>query len=137
MIRNPSSVRPWQHVLEPLSGYLLLGQRLMEEGVRYAEAWNFGPEDRDAKSVEWIVRRFSNLWGEGATYKVQSDNQLHEAAALKLDISKSKNILKWLPRWNLDTALTNTAAWYQAYLKKENMLEVCREQIKQYEQTKG
>lgn len=135
VIRYPGSVRPWQHVLEPLSGYLLLGQRLMEEGVRYAGAWNFGPEDNDAKSVEWIVRRFCHLWGEGATYKVQSDNQLHEASALKLDISKAKHTLKWSPRWNLDRALKTTAEWYQAYLQKENMLEVCRDQIKQYEQT--
>ncbi|WP_373457802.1 CDP-glucose 4,6-dehydratase [Paenibacillus wynnii] len=134
VLRSPGSVRPWQHVLEPLSGYLLLGQRLLEEGIRFGESWNFGPEDTDARSVEWVVRQFCSLWGEGATYEVQADNRLHEAALLKLDCSKAKLALGWHPRWDLDTTLVNTVEWYKAYSKQENLLEVCREQIRQYEQ---
>ncbi|ASA19862.1 CDP-glucose 4,6-dehydratase [Paenibacillus donghaensis] len=135
VIRSPNSIRPWQHVLEPLSGYLLLGQRLLEEGIRYADSWNFGPEEQDAKSVESVVRRFCSLWGEGAVYETQPDNRLHEAAALRLDCSKAKLQLGWHPRWDLDTALINTAAWYKAYLNQEDMLEICRRQIRQFEQS--
>ncbi|MDT3428363.1 CDP-glucose 4,6-dehydratase [Paenibacillus forsythiae] len=137
VIRSPRSVRPWQHVLEPLGGYLLLAQRLYEEGVRYAEAWNFGPEEQDAQSVESVVSRFCRLWGEGAAYEVVPDYKLHEAAALKLDCSKAKARLGWRPRWNLDTALAQTAAWYKAYLNGEDMLELCRAQIAQFEQAGG
>ncbi|MDF9844976.1 CDP-glucose 4,6-dehydratase [Paenibacillus sp. PastF-1] len=135
VIRSPGSVRPWQHVLEPLSGYLLLGQRLIEEGIRFAEPWNFGPDDQDARSVEWVVRRFCSLWGAGARYEVESDNRLHETAVLKLDCSKAKLELGWQPRWDLDTALMNTSAWYKAFMNQENMLEICRAQIRQYEES--
>ncbi|NGM83669.1 CDP-glucose 4,6-dehydratase [Paenibacillus sp. 7124] len=137
VIRSPRSVRPWQHVLEPLGGYLLLAQRLYEYGVRYAEGWNFGPEEQDAQSVESVVSRFCRLWGEGAAYEVVPDDKLHEAAALKLDCSKAKARLGWRPRWNLDTALAQTAAWYKAYLNGEDMLEFCRAQIGGFEQAGG
>ncbi|WP_179036830.1 CDP-glucose 4,6-dehydratase [Paenibacillus sp. URB8-2] len=137
VIRSPRSVRPWQHVLEPLGGYLLLAQRLYEDGVQYAEAWNFGPEEQDAQSVESVVSRFCRLWGEGAAYEVVPDGKLHEAAALKLDCSKAKARLGWRPRWNLDIALAQTASWYKAYLNGEDMLELCRAQIRVFEQVKG
>ena len=88
-IRNPHSIRPWQHVLEPLSGYLLLAQNLYEEGPNFAEAWNFGPNDDDAKPVDWILDNLTKTWGEGASWTLDGGDQPHEAHYLKLDCSKA------------------------------------------------
>ena len=107
LIRNPGATRPWQHVLEPLSGYLLLAQKLNLQGPRYAEAWNFGPEDQDAKSVEWIVKRICSCWGDQASYQIAAGQHPHEAHWLKLDCSKAKSELGWYPRWNLEHAVEN------------------------------
>jgi CDP-glucose 4,6-dehydratase len=111
-IRSPFAVRPWQHVLEPLSGYLALAQSLFEEGPKNAEAWNFGPRDEDAKPVEWIVRELCRLWPGSKGYEVDSTPQPHEATYLKLDISKARARLQWSPRWNLNTALANIVEWH-------------------------
>ncbi|MNB71665.1 CDP-glucose 4,6-dehydratase [compost metagenome] len=137
VLRSPYAIRPWQHVLEPLGGYLLLAQRLYEEGVTYAEAWNFGPEERDSQNVEKVVSRFCEIWGEGAAYEVVPGGDLHEATALKLDCSKAKARLDWKPRWDLDTALSQTATWYKAYLDGKDMLQLCRSQIELFEQSRG
>ena len=133
-IRNPEAVRPWQHVLEPLSGYLLLCQRLYEGGEEYAQAWNFGPRDSDAKPVEWIVNQMSDKWPyEHPGYQVVREDHIHEANMLKLDCSKSMNELNWAPRWTLDQALDATIQWALGYLQGRNLQELCKEQIAAYQ----
>lgn len=130
LIRNPHAIRPWQHVLEPLSGYLLLAQRLYTGGQ--AEAWNFGPRDEDAKPVQWVVERLCAEWGDGATWELQPGSHPHEAGWLKLDISKARQHLGWEPRWNLHTALARTVEWHHAWLDGRDMRAFCLEQISRY-----
>jgi CDP-glucose 4,6-dehydratase len=134
VIRNPKSIRPWQHVLEPLSGYLVLAEKLYQEGPTDGEAWNFGPTDQDSRTVEWIVNYLCRLWGAGATYTVDSQKQPHEARFLKLDCSKAQTRLEWRPRWNLETALGKTVEWLKEYQNKKDIKEVCLRQIQEYEQ---
>ncbi|MBC7766236.1 MAG: CDP-glucose 4,6-dehydratase, partial [Hyphomonadaceae bacterium] len=132
-IRSPHAIRPWQHVLEPLSGYLILAQQLTQEGVKFAEGWNFGPVDEDAKKVEWIVDKLCDLWGNEAQYSVQTGEYPHEANYLKLDISKSKQLLGWQPVWSLTHALIRVVAWYQQLVDgKQDMRQLCIEQILTY-----
>ena len=131
-IRSPQAVRPWQHVLEPLSGYLSLAEKLYENGDEFAEAWNFGPNDVDAKPVQWIVEQLSELWGEGATWKVDTGQHPHEAHYLKLDCSKAYNRLHWRPKWNLSQTLAKIIAWQRAYLKKKDMRAKSIEQINEF-----
>lgn len=131
-IRNPVSIRPWQHVLEPLSGYLLLAERLYAEGAAWAEGWNFGPRDEDAKSVQWIVEHLCAEWGEGASWAQQRGDHPHEANYLKLDISKACNRLNWTPRWNLDKALEQTIGWHRAWIDGKDMRKITLEQIESY-----
>ena len=131
-IRYPNAIRPWQHVLEPLSGYLTLAQKLYTEGDVYSGGWNFGPHDIDAKPVDWIVSHMSNKWGGNTGYTVDGENHPHEAHYLKLDISKARAKLNWSPRWDLNKALDATIEWHQAWLKKDDMQQVCVSQIKNY-----
>jgi CDP-glucose 4,6-dehydratase len=131
-IRNPGAVRPWQHVLEPLSGYLLLAQRLFEDGVRYGGGWNFGPSEEDARPVGWIVEKLCAGWGEGASYSLDRGEHPHEAHHLKLDCSKARGELGWSPRWGLATALDSIIEWTRAYLGQQELREVCLSQIKKY-----
>ncbi len=132
-IRNPHSIRPWQHVLEPLSGYLLLAQKLYEDGVDFAEGWNFGPNDDDAKPVQWILNELTNVWGDGASWKLDGGDHPHEAHYLKLDCSKAKSRLQWQPRWSLSETIGQICTWHKAHLAGEDMQAVCLQQIKQYE----
>ena len=131
-IRNPHAIRPWQHVLEPLSGYLLLAQKLCEDGTACAEGWNFGPRDEDAREVQWIVDQFTGLWGDGASWILDGAEHPHEARYLKLDCSKARNRLSWQPRWSLGQALEHIAAWHKAHLRGENMREFSLKQILEY-----
>ena len=131
-IRNPHSIRPWQHVLEPLSGYLHLAQSLYEQGQQDAEGWNFGPRDEDAKPVQWIVERMCAAWGDGAKWALQPGDHPHEAHYLKLDISKARQRLNWTPRWSLDTALARIIDWHQAWRSGADMRAMCLTQISQY-----
>jgi CDP-glucose 4,6-dehydratase len=131
-IRSPYAIRPWQHVLEPLSGYLMLAERLYSDGPKYSEAWNFGPDDKDAQSVEWIANTFCNLWGKGASFGIDEDPQPHEANYLKLDCSKAKVELSWTPKWNIVTALESIVAWHKAYLAGENIRDFTLNQIDTY-----
>ena len=133
-IRSPQSTRPWQHVLEPLSGYLLLAQRLYEKGTDYTEGWNFGPSDEDTKPVQWIVERFTELWGEGAIWALDQIEHPHEAHFLKLDCSKARMRLNWQPRWSLAYALENIALWHKAYQQGKNMREFSLNQIATYQE---
>lgn len=137
MIRNPAAIRPWQHVLEPLSGYLLLAEKLYTEGTVYAEGWNFGPDDKEDKSVEWIVRQICKIWGAGARYRVDEGIHPHEAHYLKLDCSKAKQQLHWQPRWPLAYALQKIAAWVRAYEKGQDMRYICLQQIQEYMNGEG
>lgn len=133
LIRNPHATRPWQHVLEPLSGYLLLAEHLYNEGLAFAEGWNFGPHEDDAKPVQWIVNKLCEAWANGAKWELQPGEHPHEANYLKLDISKAKQKLHWYPRWPLQTALHHITNWHQAWLAGENMRNYCLQQISQYQ----
>lgn len=131
-IRNPHAIRPWQHVLEPLSGYLLLAERLFLHGQLDAEGWNFGPRDEDARPVQWIVDNFCEHWGDGASWTLQPGEHPHEASFLKLDISKARQRLQWSPRWSLDVALKHITEWHRAWIKGDDMRAICLNQINQY-----
>jgi CDP-glucose 4,6-dehydratase len=133
LLRNPAAIRPWQHVLEPLSGYLLLAQKLWEGGSHFAEAWNFGPYDDDAQPVEWVVQRLCRKWGKGASYAVAEGRHPHEAHYLKLDCSKANALLGWRPRWKLEKALDSIIDWTLAYQAGEDMREVTLRQIMDFE----
>ena len=135
LVRNPHAIRPWQHVLEPLSGYLLLAQQLYLQGGKYASGWNLGPSDDDARPVEWIVRKMCEKWGEGAGYLLDDGDHPHEAHYLKLDCSKAAGELGWRPRWNLETALDKIVTWARAYRAGEDIRQVCCAQISEYTQS--
>ena len=135
IIRNPHSTRPWQHVLEPVSGYLVLAQRLYQEGQDWAQAWNFGPTEDDAQPVQWIVEHMVKLWGQGASWQHDEGQHPHEAHYLKLDISKAKSRLNWAPRWALSQALDRIVQWHQAWLQHADMRQLCLEQINDYNNT--
>ncbi len=122
-VRNPAAVRPWQHVLCPLSGYLLLAQGLCESSA-YARAWNFGPDERDARSVESIVRRVSELWPGGLTWERDTGAHPHEAHHLSLDSSRARELLHWTPPLGLDQAICETVAWYEAWLAGSDLREI-------------
>ncbi len=132
VIRNPHSTRPWQHVLEPLSGYLLIAERLFDRGQAYAEAWNFGPRDEDARPVGWIVERMVRDWGGGVRWRLDEGDHPHEAHYLKLDISKARSRLGWEPNWNLPLALEKISLWHRAYMKGEDMRVFTLGQINDY-----
>jgi CDP-glucose 4,6-dehydratase len=110
-IRNPNAIRPWQHVLEPLRGYLKLAECLFEHGPSFAEGWNFGPNDEDARSVGWIVEEMASLWGKDARWRIDAGEHPHEANYLKLDNSKARNRLNWHPILRLDNALGLIIDW--------------------------
>ena len=133
-IRSPNAVRPWQHVLEPISGYLLLAEKLFSEGNAFAEAWNFGPNDDDAKSVSWIVNQLCDRT-PGAKWQTDNAQQPHEAGLLKLDNSKAKTRLGWNPRWNLEMALKKTIEWHQAWRKGGDMAAFTSAQLQAYTNT--
>lgn len=133
IIRHPQAIRPWQHVLEPLSGYLLLAQKLCENGRQYAESWNFGPHEEDTKPVGWIVDYLVTRWKNQASWQVDiRTNHPHEAYYLKLDCSKAKSKLGWHPKWNLEIALQATVEWYQAYQQQQDMYSLTLKQIQAY-----
>lgn len=131
-IRSPYAIRPWQHVLEPLTGYLTLAAKLYTGGNDYAQGWNFGPDDKDAQNVEWITRTICELWGEGASFSIDSYPQPHEANYLKLDCSKAKAELGWLPKWDIGITLKSIVAWNKSFLSGDNMRTVTEQQIDQY-----
>ena len=132
-IRNPGSTRPWQHVLEPLSGYLLLAEKLLSDGEKYAGAWNFGPLPNQIYSVKVVVESFLNYFGKGEWRDVSSPDQLHEANLLMLEISKAIHELGWKPALTFQEMTAMTAAWYQSY-SNGNVPALCRDQINQYTQ---
>ena len=134
VIRNPKAIRPWQHVLEPLSGYLLLGTKLWDEGAKYNGAWNFGPMDEEVWTVEDVVKETILYWGEGS-YRVESYGDPHEAHWLKLDCSKARINLKWETRYSFKQALEKTIEWYRRFYQGHSateMMEFTKKQIHEY-----
>ncbi len=132
-VRNPHAIRPWQHVLEPLSGYLLLAQRLYQDGPQFGEAWNFGPDDADAQTVDALVRSLCEKWGDNASWAVEAGKHPHEAHYLKLDCSKAKSRLGWMPRWGLDKALDSIVDWTRSYQQMNDIRRTCLAQISEYQ----
>ena len=128
-IRNPHSIRPWQHVLEPLAGYLKLAAKLYAGEKSFAEAWNFGPGEEDSKPVGWILEKIKQTWNEPVNWKIDKGVQPHEARLLKLDSTKAKTELKWLPKLSLDEAVNLTAGWYRGFKDKKDLVELTRSQI--------
>ena len=131
-IRNPNSVRPWQHVLEPLSGYLTLAEKLYTTGHEYSGGWNFGPLDNDTKTVEQIVEQMCVIWGDSANWVKDTNEHPHEANLLRLDCSKARMILGWNPIWNSEITLNKLTVWYKAYFEQQDMLKLSQQQIKEY-----
>ena len=132
VVRNPSAIRPWQHVLEPLSGYLLLSQAMYEQGNGYAGAWNFGPVIESEQNVAWIVERIGDYWDSKDFFTMQTTTNLHESMQLRLDSSKARQRLGWVPKWNLETGLRHTLDWYWAYQHQADMQKASKEQIESF-----
>lgn len=132
VIRNPNAVRPWQHVLDPIAGYLLLGQALYEFGLSFSGAWNFGPGAQGEQSVAVIADTLTKLWGYPATWLHEAGNHPHEANFLKLSCKKAQDQLKWVPKWQLRDSLGFTIDWYRAYKMGHNMNQFSRAQITSY-----
>lgn len=131
VIRNPAATRPWQHVLEPLSGYLVLAQNLYQNPTEFAEGWNFGPFDDDAKPVDWILNHMVQNW-QGSSWDLDKNAHPHEAGYLKLDISKAKSRLNWSPTWRLEQTLTKIINWHQAWLNEADVKGLCLKEINEY-----
>jgi len=131
-VRNPLAVRPWQHVLEPISGYLMLAESLYLEGNKYEGAWNFGPNEDDCKNVEWILNQMVRIWGDGVSWQLDNNPQPHEATYLKLDCSKAKIHLKWKPKWAIYEALQKIHDWNYAFVSNGDILERCKKEIEEY-----
>lgn len=132
-IRNPNAVRPWQHVLEPLRGYLTLAESLFEIGPDFAEAWNFGPSPEDAQPVRWIVEKLADLWGQNAQWEADTRVHPHEADYLKLDIQKAKRRLGWQPALGLQDAISLSFEWFRQHQEGGNMHGLTMAQIKAYQ----
>jgi len=133
IIRNPLATRPWQHVLEPVSGYLELAEKLYLHGDDFAESWNFGPNDEGCQSVGQVMDYISDHWPSSASWDLDYSEQPHEALHLKLDISKAKTRLDWRPRWDLGKALRSIISWHGSWLRNANMNLVTINQINEYE----
>ena len=133
IIRNPLATRPWQHVLEPLFGYLVLAQALYQDGSKFDGAWNFGPRDGDARSVQEVINLLIEKWTSAASWQQDQSEQPHEAQSLKLDCSKAQQLLHWMPKWNLEQAIDKTIRWHSAHAEKENMHDFSLQQIASYQ----
>jgi len=132
MIRNPLATRPWQHVLEPLSAYLILAQALYEQGSAFASGWNFGPRDEDNRSVKEVVDLLISGWGDSARWQKEGSEQLHEANLLKLDCAKARSKLKWIPRWSLEIAIEKILIWQKGFKLGGDMQKISLDQIQAY-----
>ena len=131
-IRNPHAIRPWQHVLEPLAGYLLLAERLYVDGGHCAEGWNFGPAEDDSWPVARMAQTLCELWGDGASCQIAEGSHPHEANLLKLDSTKARTILGWRPKWNVPLALQSIVTWARAFQRNEDLHQLCLQQIEAY-----
>ena len=130
-IRNPYSIRPWQHVLEPLSGYMLLAEKMYKDPLHYSQSWNFGPYDKNFKSVHWIINQIEKSW-KNSDWVIEDNNKFSETNVLKLDISKATSLLGWKPKWDLIKTLDLTVNWYKNWLSDQDVLNCCLSQINEY-----
>lgn len=133
LLRNPGATRPWQHVLEPLLGYIILCQKLMAQPKEFSEGWNFGPNNKDIACVSMVIDIMIKSWGDKATWKVDDGFHPHEASLLVLDCLKANNKLHWNPIWNLERSVTETIQWYKAWNSNKDMHEFSINQIKYYQ----
>ena len=131
-IRNPMAIRPWQHVLEPLSGYLILAEELYSNGRKFGQAWNFGPRTEDCKSVSWVLDKVISLWGEEVSWSLDDSSNPHEANLLKLDCSKAEYYLKWEPKWDISYTLKKVVDWYKYSQKNTDMRAYTISEINEY-----
>jgi CDP-glucose 4,6-dehydratase len=134
MVRNPHATRPWQHVLEPLYGYILLCQQLVVQPEKFSKAWNFGPGDEDIRPVSVLTDILVNSWGDGVKWQQDEEAHPHEARHLKLDCSRARAILKWTPIWGIERTLDETVKWYKAWQRQDNMHDFTLRQIELYQQ---
>ncbi|MEK4047688.1 CDP-glucose 4,6-dehydratase [Paenibacillus sp. FSL H8-0048] len=132
LLRSPGATRPWQHVLEPLGGYLLLAEKLVQGGAEYAAAWNFGPGEQSVHSVQKVATRLAELWGEGACVDIVNSPVLHEAGELQLDSTKARRLLDWRSRWTVEQALQKTVDWQRALDAEQDMRRISEQQIREY-----
>ena len=132
IVRNPKSTRPWQHVLEPLSGYLVLAEDLYQQGQEKVGAWNFGPREEDCKNVEWLLNRIIESWSKPASWALDKGANPHEAKFLKLDCSKAEFYLNWKPRWHAEETIIKIVAWHEAWKDGQNMQDYCLQEINEY-----
>ena len=130
-IRNPNALRPWQHVLDPLNGYMILAEKLWEEQNKYSEGWNFGPDKNEIKSVSWIIEKFNEFWKNKIDWTIDK-NELHEANNLILNCQKAKTKLGWNPKVDMETTIKWTIEWYERYFDKEDMKKITEEQIEKF-----
>ena len=137
LVRSPNAVRPWQHVLEPLRGYLMLAEALWREPAAHAEGWNFGPGEDDARPVSWIVSRMVERWGPGAAWETTGGPHPHEATHLRVDSSKARARLGWTPRLGLSDGLDWTVEWFRRYHSGEDAGRVALDQIDRYQHRDG
>lgn len=134
-IRNPGAIRPWQHVLEPLHGYLMLAERLFEDGAPFASGWNFGPSPDDVRPVSWVLERLISLWGDGARWTRDANVGPHEAHFLSLDCAKARAELGWRPAWPLERALQEIVVWHKAFVAGADMNALSLAQIAAYQES--
>lgn len=134
LIRNPTAVRPWQHVLDPLNGYMILAEKLFEGHAHLAQAWNFGPDNLDAKPVSWVASKLTELWGDGATWISSDASGPHEAGSLTLDSTKARTFLHWTPLMTLDHGLEWVQEWYKGYSEGQDVRQLTLEQISRFQE---
>lgn len=132
LLRRPGATRPWQHVLEPLHGYMLLAERMVQEGPTFASAWNFGPGESSTRTVEQVAAQIGKLWGQPDFYEVDAGLHPHEAMNLTLDSTKSGQLLNWRPKWTVEQAVAKTVEWFQEYLAHRDVRVIGLQQIQSY-----
>lgn len=132
-IRNPNAIRPWQHVLEPIRGYIQLAERLLVQDMSFASAWNFGPDEQDARPVQWIVRELAKRWSPNALWAIDKGVHPHEATYLKLDCARAHNLLGWRPALDLTGALQLIVEWFKQWRAGSNMQQITLDQIAAYQ----
>lgn len=133
LVRNPDATRPWQHVLDPLYGYMRLARKLLEEGPKYSGSWNFSPDAENAKTVSWVVQHTATLWGENAGFVIDSTDHPHEASTLMLDNSKARSLLGWKSRWDAAQAIERAVEWFKLFRNGHEAYRLCRSQIERFE----
>ena len=131
-VRNPHATRPWQHVLEPLHGYLAVGMALDENPKRFSGSWNFGPETESVRDVASLTRTFIRVWGQGELHLPKLEGQPHEANLLHLNCDKARQMLKWRPVWDFETTIEKTAEWYLKHHKGQSVLELTNTQLQKF-----